>query len=80
MSKEIRIAVAKSLGRELATAALAPAQPILSDAIAVQKFVEMDCGADGWTLSKGNLLALRDNGDGTHSILKMYEIDSFGQA
>lgn len=74
--KPVRIAVATALGREFQK----NLQPVLNDEIAIQKFVEQDCGADGWTLKKGKLVALRDNGDGSHSPIKTYEIDSFGRA
>jgi hypothetical protein len=74
--KPVRIAVATALGREFQK----NLQPVLNDEIAIQKFVEQDCGADGWTLTNGKLIALRDNGDGSHAAIKTYEIDSFGRA
>lgn len=75
MSKEIRIAVAHAIGKE---AFAAPVVPVLSDPVDIQKFVESDCGADAWTMRKGRLVALRDNGDGTTSEIKSYEVEEFG--
>lgn len=76
MNKPVRLAVATALGREFQKSI----QPVLNDEIAIQAFVEEDCGADGWTLRKGKLVALRDNGDGTHSTIKTYDVDPFGAA
>jgi len=75
-NKEIRLAVAKAVGKGFAD----DLRPVLNDEIAIQKFVEDDCGADGWTLHNGKLVALRDNGDGTTKAIKTYDVDPFGRA
>jgi hypothetical protein len=74
MKKPVTIAVATALGRPVAPV------PVLSDPIAIQNFVEEDCGADAWTIERGRLVALRDNGDGSQKIIKTYEVDEYGTA
>ena len=66
-------------------ALLVPAQngasaPVLHDEIAIQKFVEQDCGADGWAIVSGQLVAFRDNGDGTKTTIKKYDVSPYGTA
>jgi hypothetical protein len=48
--------------------------PILSDPIAIQNFVEADCGAEGFTIHKGRLHAVRWV-DGVARTIKVYEVD-----
>lgn len=62
---------------------LAPAQsdlaPVLHDEIAIQRFVESDCGAEGFTVRNGRLVALRWR-DGVAFPVKEYDIEAYGYA
>jgi hypothetical protein len=79
MNKPLQLAIAKTLGTNVREqAAAAPAAPVLSDPIAILKFVEMDVGADAFAFKGRKLLALRDRGDGTWGLLKEYEVEEFG--
>jgi hypothetical protein len=61
---------------------LAPAgaglAPVLHDEIAIQKFVEADCGADGFAIKDGKLIAVRWR-DGAAFPIKTYEVDAYGK-
>lgn len=81
----VRDLIRQRLGAEVRPALFVPAQdgsaaPVLHDEIAVQKFVEADCGADGWAIDRGQLVAFRDNGDGTKTIIKKYDASPYGSA
>lgn len=83
LSPQLRSAVTQALGRTesqliVPTVAGQPAA-VLHDEIAIQRFVENDCGADGFTIEKGKLVALRWR-DGAAFKLKTYDIDAYGTA
>ncbi len=71
MSKELRIAVASAIGKPAAVV------PVLSDEIAILKFVEADCGAEGFTIDRGQLVAVVWR-DGVPCERKRYDIETFG--
>lgn len=82
LSPQARALIRKALGAEQAPALFVPAAdgsraPVLHDEIAIQKFVEQDCGADGWAIKNGKLIAVRWR-DGAAFPLKSYEIDAYG--
>lgn len=61
---------------------LAPAgpqlAPVLHDEIAIQRFVEQDCGAEGFTIKGGKLVAVRWS-DGVAFPIKTYDVDTYGR-
>lgn len=49
-------------------------EPVLRTARDVLLFVERDCGAEGFALKRGRLLALRFFEDGTPYVVKEYDV------
>lgn len=83
ISPQLRGFIRKALGAEQAPALFVPTKdgapaPVLHDEIAIQKFVEADCGADGWTMKGGKLVAVRWR-EGAAFPLKTYEVDAYGR-
>lgn len=87
LSKQLRQRIESALAqpeRSAAPVLLAPSggaaslAPVLHDEIAIQQFVEQDCGADGFTVKGGKLVALRWR-DGAAYPIKTYEIDAYGK-
>lgn len=82
LSSELRQFIRQALGAELKPALFVPAKdgapaPVLHDEIAIQKFVEADCGADGFAIKGNKLLAQRWR-DGAAFTIKTYDIDAYG--
>lgn len=83
ISQPLREVIRQALGAEHKPGLFVPAAkgapaPVLHDEIAIQKFVEADCGADGWTMKGGKLVAVRWR-DGAAFPLKTYDIDTYGK-
>lgn len=85
LSKQLRARIQTALARpndgQVPVLLAAPSgglAPVLHDEIAIQRFVEQDCGADGYTIKGGRLVALRWR-DGAAFPLKTYEIDVYGR-
>lgn len=85
LSKQLRQRIQSALAqpeRSAAPVLLAPSgdglAPVLHDEISIQRFVEQDCGADGWAVKDGKLIAVRWR-DGAAFPIKTYEIDVFGK-
>lgn len=83
MSPALRAKIAQALGtfqgqapRLVVPDGQGRAAPVLADQIAVQHFVEQDCGADGYTIQGNKLIAVRFV-DGVACTLKTYDIESF---
>lgn len=82
LSQEARRLIKQALGAEVQPGIFVPTRtaglaPVLHDEIAIQRFVEQDCGADGWTIKNGKLVAVRWR-DGVACQIKTYDIDAYG--
>lgn len=84
LSQQLRQRIQSALAQPERSAApllLAPSNnglaPVLHDEIAIQRFVEQDCAADGFTVKDGKLVALRWR-DGAAFPIKTYEVDAYG--
>ena len=83
LSPQLRGFSRQALGAEQRPALFVPVKdgapaPVLHDEIAIQKFVEADCGADGFAIKNGKLIAMRWR-DGAAFPLKSYDIDAYGK-
>lgn len=46
--------------------------------IELLKFLEQDCGAEGFAIERGEVVALRFNDDGTPRAVKRYQLEIVG--